>query len=330
MGRIEQLDILKGLLIVFVVIGHLTNSLHQIIYWFHMPVFFFISGFLIDLDKIKSFKKFFLNKLQSYALPYISFFLLISVVVHFNFKDQVTIKHFISFLLGGKLLVVYYSVFWFISSLFFSLIGFVFLSKRIKSNKLKIGLLIGCFLMAHVESFLIHGAGYNIFVPYNLDTALLGICYIAMGYAFKKQIVHLNILKRNYVVISLVVMAAFVLVCSFDSLHDFDMKYQKYGNPFKSVVYPLLASIVLLFISNLCVRIRFIKTLTTYLGKASLVIMYTHLLFYQLFHDIISLPVSLKLLLFILIGSVLYFIFSKSVFLSYIFLGLKRKERKVA
>lgn len=43
--RSEQIDILKGILILFVIIGHCDktrpNGVIQIIYWFHMPCFFF-------------------------------------------------------------------------------------------------------------------------------------------------------------------------------------------------------------------------------------------------------------------------------------------------
>lgn len=46
--RIREIDILKGILILFVVIGHypfINQSIKQIIFWFHMPLFFIISGY---------------------------------------------------------------------------------------------------------------------------------------------------------------------------------------------------------------------------------------------------------------------------------------------
>lgn len=43
--RLEEVDIQKGLLMILVVLGHSSFSHKNYIYWFHMPVFFFISGF---------------------------------------------------------------------------------------------------------------------------------------------------------------------------------------------------------------------------------------------------------------------------------------------
>lgn len=56
-GRNAYYDIIKGLLIVLVMIGHFLpgtlsdNFLRYIIYSFHMPVFFLLSGYLFNCDK---------------------------------------------------------------------------------------------------------------------------------------------------------------------------------------------------------------------------------------------------------------------------------------
>ena len=46
--RIEWIDIAKGIGIILVVIGHISQIevLNDIIYSFHMPLFFIISGYL--------------------------------------------------------------------------------------------------------------------------------------------------------------------------------------------------------------------------------------------------------------------------------------------
>jgi len=49
--RIEWLDVLKGIGIFFVVAGHFYKSDDPVlvyIYSFHMPLFFFISGYVYD------------------------------------------------------------------------------------------------------------------------------------------------------------------------------------------------------------------------------------------------------------------------------------------
>lgn len=57
--RNKSIDTLKGLLIFTVVLGHVLlgaidgNPLRYLIYSFHMPVFFFISGYLLNIEKMK-------------------------------------------------------------------------------------------------------------------------------------------------------------------------------------------------------------------------------------------------------------------------------------
>lgn len=51
--RLNQFDILKGVGILLVMIGHAisTNSIvYNLIYGFHMPLFFFCSGFFLKTD----------------------------------------------------------------------------------------------------------------------------------------------------------------------------------------------------------------------------------------------------------------------------------------
>ena len=56
--RNSTIDGIKGFLILCVVVGHiLTGSLDEnpiryIIYSFHMPCFFYISGYLLNTEKI--------------------------------------------------------------------------------------------------------------------------------------------------------------------------------------------------------------------------------------------------------------------------------------
>ncbi|HEX2994927.1 MAG TPA: acyltransferase family protein, partial [Anaerolineales bacterium] len=51
--RIEYLDIARGIGILLVVLGHndfaaLSPFFHQVIYSFHIPLFFFLSGYFVD------------------------------------------------------------------------------------------------------------------------------------------------------------------------------------------------------------------------------------------------------------------------------------------
>ena len=59
-----EINILKGILIITVVIGHSNPQLKisNIIYWFHMPAFFMISGYLFNKEKSESSNLWILSK----------------------------------------------------------------------------------------------------------------------------------------------------------------------------------------------------------------------------------------------------------------------------
>ena len=85
MNRIEFIDIIKGLAILLVVIGHFIgdsiegdgNTLRSFnfIYTFHMPLFMFAGGYIAQLQykniSISNIGKYILNKTRGLLIPYI-------------------------------------------------------------------------------------------------------------------------------------------------------------------------------------------------------------------------------------------------------------------
>ncbi len=53
MKRIEWVDIARGIGIILVILGHIgIGKVGKFIYSFHIPLFFFLSGFLVFLEII--------------------------------------------------------------------------------------------------------------------------------------------------------------------------------------------------------------------------------------------------------------------------------------
>ncbi len=83
-SRIDVFDTLKGIGIIFVILGHYSfdSSLIKFIYSFHMPLFFLISGCLystkIELSFTKTVKKLFFKII----IPYVLFVLISLLVCH--------------------------------------------------------------------------------------------------------------------------------------------------------------------------------------------------------------------------------------------------------
>lgn len=74
-NRNKELDVLKGIAIVIMVMGHAGFGSFFDSYKsaFNMPIFFLISGYLYNPSKYKNFKEFVLKKFRTIMVPYISF-----------------------------------------------------------------------------------------------------------------------------------------------------------------------------------------------------------------------------------------------------------------
>ncbi len=98
-NRIDWIDISKGIGIILVVLGHTivpqirgesraAEFLWIFIYSFHMPLFFFLSGYLFEMgiEKYTNKKHFFLSKARKLLLPYLFFSVFAYVFIAFALR----------------------------------------------------------------------------------------------------------------------------------------------------------------------------------------------------------------------------------------------------
>lgn len=138
-GRLQNIDIAKGITICLMVVGHssLPLWLSNWIWSFHMPFFFFVSGLLTSWNK--EGKDFFMRKTKTLLLPFV-IYSVINLLLYPLYGNDLWTNFVVNTLLhgwGGYAL-------WFIPVLYFSLL----LCKMIKSISLNTNLLyIGVFLL---------------------------------------------------------------------------------------------------------------------------------------------------------------------------------------
>lgn len=72
MNRDKTLDIIKGIGIILMVVGHsgAPDYVHDIIYTFHMPLFFIASGWFFSERNLDDAKGFAMRKIKSIYFPY--------------------------------------------------------------------------------------------------------------------------------------------------------------------------------------------------------------------------------------------------------------------
>lgn len=191
--RIEWIDIYKGILIIFVVLGHTSGIGVKYIYLFHMSSFFFISGYTERL-KEKSLSDLIKKKFSTLIIPYFCInilYVLLRILLEFiglqqiYYPDIISIENIFEYIqsifkldwtpdLGGAT--------WFLFALF---IGFI-LSKILlicTRNHSLPALAIDLLLIIFVYIFNELGIYFKNYV----DIGIIASIYVLLGVIFREK-----------------------------------------------------------------------------------------------------------------------------------------------
>ncbi len=245
--RIDWIDSAKGIGIILVLIGHCSLPGGSLIYMFHMPFFYIISGYLWSYEKNRqlSLFEFVTKKLKAYIIPYFKIasicFLLYGIVycgiVNSQSHDYVEqlwkwLYGIIIFSRGTTEWLPCCSPIWFLTALFFAEIFFYFIMKYNQPLLLiTIAALIGFALSSTVK------------LPWNIDNAFTAIPYISFGYYIRKYNV-LSLLTK-YKIVLLGVLSVIVMAFG-NKVNDYDGNV--FGNYFISLAQSTTISLCILAI----------------------------------------------------------------------------------
>lgn len=279
--HLEWVDVLKGLGILTVVWGHSGSQNAFYMFWFHMPLFFLVSGYLYRFKPQQTGLAYVQRKAKHLLVPYVFYLLLITLMMFSVsiWKGQPAGQFFsdnwIALLLGGSLLEGVYATFWFTTCLFFVQISYDYLYRKVPSSFYKGLLLVGCYLIAYGESRYLPG----VFVPWNLDVGLYALVFYGLGH-FLRQLKLLE--QQNYWNIlfglSLVISLGFIYLYSHKILdYGLDMKHRQYYYFGTNLILPLVFTMLSIQLSMILNKWRSFNNSFILLGRAAMVIMYLHL-----------------------------------------------------
>lgn len=135
--RSTEIDIFKGLLIVLVVVGHYDSSImHDVIFLFHMPLFFAISGLLLKKECLMEGIKYIKTKIQNLMIPYFVYLIIDLLLIRRDFASGTLIRA----LWGGRAVT---GVYWYITCFLFTLFLLSVLIKKLSDKMSKILILVG-------------------------------------------------------------------------------------------------------------------------------------------------------------------------------------------
>ena len=201
-NRLDYIDVAKGIGILLVVWAHIlvVGPSHQLIYAFHMPLFFFVSGLLFNSGKYPSFVSFVKIRAKRLLLPYV-IYSIVTWMIWAGFRylrgdavDSYWMPLLQTFIAQGSgAYIVHNSALWFIPCLFAVEVLYYFVRKA----KGFFPLLI-CIIIAGINSLLIRrfGKNYLFMLPWNLDAAFYALPFYSVANLIRNKVGLLEIQEK--------------------------------------------------------------------------------------------------------------------------------------
>ena len=278
--RDSKIDILRGLLIFLVVVAHYNRDFpHDLIFLFHMPLFFIVSGYLTSRNKVDK-DHFLANRIKSLLMPYIVY-LLLDMMLFQKVSLLIMLK---AVIWGGRAIG---GVYWYITCYLFTCFCFSLLLKNFTNRVSKILILLGGSI-AIIESHLVDKIHFlqSPGIPWNLDASLIALVYIGLGFFYKKQIKELlGSNSRRYDMMAGLIAVGLVLFCwliyrNENRLYYFNMKPVYYKELVSAILIPCAFGVVLVRLVHWMERVKWIDILNRFFilcGQATVPIMFMHI-----------------------------------------------------
>ncbi len=279
-------NIVKGIGIICVVLGHVAAWSTRYIYLFHLPLFYFVSGYLFDENKygkhpVRNIKAKFKSTYVPYLVLYTILILFHNVLYKLGLLESAAYlyspKDFLinlgkalvgnaSELMGGTL--------WFLPTIFIGtvILGFiVFVSCKIE-NVTKNSIVKIVFQIIIIAILTV--VGYNLLknqirLPAKLEVVLTVLPFFEVGY-----------LLRNYVgniekYLNLIVAIIFsILLYPVSKIYWMDLVF---GGVFSSMyVFAFCGIYVCLYFAKVLNKIPYVEKGVGYIGQKSMIIMICH------------------------------------------------------
>lgn len=278
--RTQSVDIIKGILIILVVIAHAqTDTMHDIIFMFHMPLFFMISGFLIKREKLVV-DTYLIGKIRHLIIPY-ALYLLLDVLL---IRKTISAHDLLYAIWGGRALT---GVYWYITCYLFALVLLSALLRVFSDKTVKCLILAGGG-MAVIESHLVDKIHLlqSPGIPWNFDVALMALVYIGIGFFYKGEIGKLlESESKKYDLAAVIIGVVLILFCWLsykdgNRFYYFDMKPVYYKELVSAILIPCEFGVVLARLMHWIKKRKMLNILNRFVilcGRSTIPIMFMHI-----------------------------------------------------
>lgn len=263
--RVQYLDVLRGISILLVLFSHVFQSsfigyptmiAYHLLYAFHVPMFVFISGYVLS-DHLKiSFLDFVKNRFFRLFVPYLVWM----TVIAFVYKDALLVSNPFQFFFRGFL---FPQTPWFLYTLFFSSAVSSFILRANKYPYL-LGFVILVFASNMMKDFFLE----NDYVLNSISILHYSFILLA-GYYFAKKD------RKTIYRIPLLVCCLLYIFIYF--LNDFEIRNLSYFYPFK--LFTIFSLIYVSFFAVRRVKWLYANTFLQWFGRHALQLYVLHYLY---------------------------------------------------
>jgi polysaccharide biosynthesis protein PslL len=286
--RIEYLDIARGIGILLVVLGHndfeaISLFIHQVIYSFHIPLFFFLSGYFINISI--PFFDFVKKRFNALLKPFLfTIFLIYFTSVSFEKMGfNMAITRIIKSLYGTGHYIDWVQL-WFLPELFVvSLYAFLFITlvSKLQNRWIKWGILLAtlAFSLPFLKTFYpftisVLGKEYELYgLPLGLDLVFLAGFFFILGNEIR-QVTSEKTFDNLFMLLGTGI-GLFVLNFLFP--YEIDFNIRQYESFIVNTTEAILGILFILALSRqIELRSTRLASVFKYLGNISLIILLFH------------------------------------------------------
>ena len=269
--RQPWIDVLKGIGILAVVVGHITfnRTLAAQIFMFHMPLFFLVGGWLHDAATPQ--RAYMAAKARSLLLPYACFLVILwPLELMLAVPDQAGGGRWswpllvAPMLFGGQLLTGFAGVFWFVTCYFLTQQLVHFLLRRLPPPACA----AACALML-AGAYLLASQWPHWSLPWDAQVVLFGAPLYLIGYAVR------DVELAGWTPLCLLLTLGALLLNAAGAGNTLDLKYGDFGLPVVTLA-SALAAVALLAVLARRIQASMAGRALAALGGASMTIMFLH------------------------------------------------------
>ncbi|TBL67765.1 acyltransferase family protein [Paenibacillus thalictri] len=277
MSRITWIDILKAIGIILVVMGHTTKDdvMRNVIYAFHMPLFFFITGYLFNAEKYaKDPLGLFSSRINTIILPFICGSIFAYWYGERFAQEPIQSKVMWKAILqaNGENFNTFTLPMWFLPCMFVTIIVFGMLLISVRRLSWYLNSMI--FIIISFTGIQVISLGKAYGLPWGIDLIPVTMLFCYAGHVFRQF--EASITFRVNIILCIIAVIAFVYGVIKNG--RVDMLGRSFGSFPLYVLTALVGIYLCIVISKLIsnLKLAFITQLLQLIGKKSLIILIFH------------------------------------------------------